>query len=122
MSLKAAVEKLNSAMLRSMAATGSLSEADGGVNDASRAVIAAMAGEHGGVAWLVDISAREGRPTYWQWDGNLVYNFGASHVLPFFDDELAALVLAFRANPSRPIIGAIQERMATLGGETLLWS
>lgn len=107
-------------------------EADGDLNDASRAVIAAMHAEHG-TAWLGKINLYDkerhgGHPIMWQWTGKLVYNFGASFVAPAYDAELVRLiserdnaVYTGTADDAKRI-EAIYQRMTEIGGIHLHWS
>lgn len=107
---------------------GSLPECYGDINDASRAVVAWMANETG-AAWLGDVN-RDNRsgPMLTQWDGGIVYNFGASFVVPTPDAELARLCLereqaqytTTQADLIR--IEAIHARVEAIGGAFLTWT
>ncbi len=100
------------------------------LNDASRRVVAAMKEEHG-KAFLGHINLYEdtrGKPCIWEWDGGLVYNFGASFVAPVHDAELERLILERDAaqytgtkDDAKRLL-AISERLAVIGGVHLIWS
>jgi len=109
---------------------GCIPEADSALNDASRAAIAELRDRHG-VAWLGDVNAREGGRVLWEWDGSLVGNFGADFVVPAFDNDLATLLVEYRARNWQSIadrdwiaarIVAIFDRVRELGGVVLVWS
>lgn len=98
------------------------------LNDRQRQVIQAFH-ETYGECWLGQVNRpdRSGPPLY-PWDAGLVYNFGASFVLPCFDEELSALLLeretaeytGTREDYRR--IKAIYERIDALKGEPLIWN
>ena len=87
MSVTEAKTNLARQVVRSMRdGDGCMLESDTDVNDASRDVIETMQAEHG-QAWLGKINLygkeRHGNhPFMWQWDGGMVYNFGADFVAP----------------------------------------
>lgn len=109
---------------------------DNHLNDQQRSLIEAMRDEYG-TAWL-GIVNRDRNATghlqkgngspIWEWDGRLVYNFGASFVLPQFDAELERLMLEREAasytGPSADYerIKAIYSRLGAVGGHPLLWN
>lgn len=106
-------------------------EADGDLNDANRALIAAMA-EHG-ECWLGKINLygdeRHGAvPVMWRWDGSLVHNFGCAFAAPRHDEELVRLI---RERDDAPYEGArkdlerieaITKRLEEVGGVHLFWT
>ena len=107
-----------------------LPEADGEWNDEQRAIITTMRDAHG-EAWLGVINVDRGsedEPVIWQWDGGLVYNFGAAFVMPAFDDDLDALIrerakAAYtdgKADIAR--IDAIMTRVRQCQGRFLVWT
>jgi|SRR5579885_1381132 len=112
---------------------GHIGEADDAVNDASRAVIAAVAAQHG-EAWLGQFNlygSDRGRRerALWRWDGeNPVVNFGADFVLPKQDEEVMRLILERDSAPytgvaaDRKWLDAIIARVEGLGGILLTWS
>lgn len=100
------------------------------LNDHTRNLIAAYAQEHG-ECWLgkVNLYAEDrGKPCQWKWDGGLVYNFGASYVIPHQDAELERLVLERDAAPYTGTkddyarIACIFDRIAAVGGYSLTWN
>ena len=100
------------------------------LNDYQRDLIAAFAAKHG-QSWLGRVNIYDNDkhlPIIWQWDGGLVYNFGASFIIPKFDDELYALILARHYAPYTGTredykrINAIYARLEALGGESLIWN
>jgi len=107
-------------------------EADRDLNDANRALIAAMADERG-ECWLGKINLygeeRHGKaPVLWKWDGDLVYNFGCAFVVPAYDADLERLIRERDDAPYTGVAGdsvrveAIMARIAALGGHNLLWT
>lgn len=108
----------------------SLQEANGDLNDASRALIAAFVQEYGS-CWLgrVNLYTDEQRKRpIWMHKGGTVYNFGASFVLAEFDKELQDMILERDAAPytgtsdDAERVDAIYERVKELGGHSLAWS
>ena len=81
-------------------------EADPILNEASRAVIEAMAAANGGECWLGRVNLYKGWPEdddgqheplhwttpLWKWTENPVCNFGASFVVPRYDADLERLI------------------------------
>lgn len=121
MSVKEASERLGRELARIRAeGHDTIPEADSRVNDASRAIVDAMAKEHG-EAWLALVNPRNGEESLWKWDGSTVYNFGADMVLPCDDAELRRLLAAFRQKSSIMEIKAIHDRLSTIGGQLLIW-
>lgn len=124
-------QELNRQLARSIhEGDGLPTESDSALNDAARAVIAELRDEHG-ECWLGDVNARESGAVMWQWDGGLVYNFGADFVLPAFDNDLATLIAEYRARDWKTIadrdwiaarVVAIFDRVEKLGGVALVWS
>jgi hypothetical protein len=117
-------------------------EADPVLNDASRAVIKAMAAANEGESWLGRVNLYKGRPEdddgrheplhwetpLWKWTGRPVCNFGASFVVPRHDAELERLIrergtatyTTTTADYER--VTAIHERLDAVGGVRLHWS
>lgn len=100
------------------------------LNDHQRDLIAACALEWG-EAWLGRINLYADTrqlPILWKWDGGLVYNFGASFVIPRHDAELERLIRErdeadyTGTAGDMPRIEAIFERINALGGHTLIWN
>jgi hypothetical protein len=100
------------------------------LNDHQRDLIAAYAEEHG-ECWLGRINIYDhdrGKPIIWKWDGGLVYNFGASFVLPCFDQELVDLIVArdqaayTGTADDYKRISEIFKRIDQLGGSYLKWN
>ena len=114
-------------------------------NDASRALIEAVAGEYG-QAWLARCNLYHGwtnrqnvtDPAFepinwdvpiWQWSGKKVYNFGADAVLLAYDAELERIVHE-RNEPSdgydpaknSRTVNAFFDRVKEIGGFELYWS
>jgi hypothetical protein len=111
---------------------GCLPEADTDINNASRRVIEAMA-EENGEAWLGKFNLhgdeRHGAvPVIWKWDGGLVYNFGCDFVAPKFDEALEKLLRerddAEYTTTAADVVRlrAIFERIAAIGGISLIWT
>jgi hypothetical protein len=107
-------------------------EADDAVNDASRAVVAAMRDELG-AAWIGRVNrSREERenpdhPVIWEYEGGMVYNFGADFVVPAFDAELVRLIVEYNSGPWHAAtkakqVQAVTDRVRSLGGVTLVWT
>ena len=105
-------------------------EADSNLNDSNRTLIEAMAAENG-VAWIGKINLYkedEGKDPLWQWDGSLVYNFGASFVVPHDDERLRQLIIDRDRSKytgtaaDSVLVEAIMDRIAELGGFNLIWS
>lgn len=108
---------------------GLLRECDTDHNDLSRELIAEYRLAHGR-AFLVMVNRhgekeKAGSPV-WEWDGGLVYNFGADAVLPAFDAELERLLLenerAATLAGALPRIEAIYARIEAVGGCPLSFS
>lgn len=97
------------------------------LNDRQRQVIAAYH-EHHGTCWLGLVNPGPQRPIYWEYDGRLVYNFGASFVVPRYDWVLDALLNARLAGPYTGTrqdydwITLIHDRIDALGGDSLIWN
>lgn len=111
---------------------GCLPEADTEINAASRAVVSAMAEDHG-EAWLGKINLhgdeRHGAvPVMWKWDGELVHNFGCAFVAPRFDEDLAKLIrdrddAEYTTTAADAVrVEAILERVYAIGGISLSWT
>lgn len=107
-------------------------EADENLNDANRALVAAIAAEHG-QCWLGKINLygeeRHGRaPVLWRWDGDVVFNFGCAFVVPAYDAELERMIRERDDAPYTGVAGdvvrveAIMARIAAAGGHHLLWT
>jgi hypothetical protein len=117
-------------------------EADPVLNDASRAVVEAMAAANGGECRLGRVNLYKGQPDdddglheplhwetpLWKWTGKPVCNFGASFVVPRYDAELERLIRDRDAAPYTTTatdyerVTVIQERLDTIGGLNLHWS
>ena len=117
-------------------------EADPELNEANRRVIEAMSAAHGGECWLGRVNLHQGLPDdddgqhepphwttpLWKWSGKPVYNFGASFVVPRYDDELERLIQERDAAPYTTAaadyqrVTAIDERLIAVGGVCLHWS
>lgn len=107
-------------------------ESDEHLNESCRAVVSAMAEEHG-ECWLGSINLygteRHGATPYmWKWDESLVRNFSCSFVVPHFDVELERLI---RERDDAPYTGTgadavrvqkIMDRIAAVGGTHLFWT
>ena len=109
---------------------GSPLEAHEGINAASRAIVQAMADEHG-AAYLGRMTRQRDErdtPPIAPWDGSPVLNFSADFVLPTDDAELARMILAREAAPYTgtradiPHVRAIVDRITEIGGELLVWT
>jgi len=105
-------------------------EADDVLNDTNRELIAAMK-EHHGTCWLgkINLYKEDDRGcVIWEWDGELVYNWGASFVVPAFDEELRRLIIFRDAVPyvgtanDYEWVKAIHDRIEELGGHHFVWS
>lgn len=121
MSVKEASERLGRELARIRAeGHDTIPEADSRVNDASRAIVDAMAKEYG-EAWLALMNPHKGEESVWKWDGSTVYNSSADMVLPCDDAELRRLLADFRQKSSIMEIKAIHDRLAAIGGEILIW-
>ena len=104
------------------------------LNDNQRLLIQAFADEHSGKCWLGVVNIyRDWHPEHsehplWQWDGGLVYNFGARFVIPDYDAELERLILERDRAPYTGTaadsmrVDAIFARIAALGGHYLFWN
>lgn len=98
------------------------------LNDRQRQVIAAYQ-EEKGECWLGELnSPKPDDPRLWKWDGTLVLNFGASFVVPCFDQELDDLIAEWRRGSMQTSRGAyenvktIYARVEELGGTALIWN
>jgi len=127
-----AVGRLTNLMLPHLRFNGCLPEADPDINDASRQIVMAMVKDHG-ECWLGKINLYgddRGKPekVLRKYDGGIVYNFGASFVIPEFDQKLVDLIIgrdtamyegtkkdALRLDP-------IFNRIEKLGGHSLHWT
>jgi hypothetical protein len=106
-------------------------EADDQLNNASRRLVAAMHATTG-QAWLGKMNrSREERACeespLTKWDEGPIYNFAADFVLPRYDAEVERLMLVretgeYSAQRDAARIKQVFERVALLGGETLIWS
>ncbi|HTU17867.1 MAG TPA: hypothetical protein VMG10_07360 [Gemmataceae bacterium] len=89
----------------------------------SYAVIASMK-KVKGAAWLGRING-EGRQTLWEWDGGKLSTAPADFVLPRYDAELDALLVARYKTEYKGVendtkwVEAILRRINQLGGELL---
>jgi hypothetical protein len=89
----------------------------------SQGLIAAMKKVRG-AAWLGMINGH-GRRTLWEWDGSMLSGVGADFVLPRYDAELDALLVArYRAeyqgvDNAAALVEAILDRIEKLGGQLL---
>jgi hypothetical protein len=103
-----------------------LPEADDRLNDLNRQLIRAYADEYG-TAWLGQINYTPDKPL-WKWDGGFVYNWGASFVIPCYDETLHKLILDRRnalytgTADDAVRVARILNRIEDLGGEHLLWT
>ena len=109
---------------------GSLPESSDNINDASRAVVAEYAKNYG-TAWLGRVNRYEedaGKPDMWEWDGGLIYNFGASFVAPRYDETLVQMIQKRNAAPYTGTqkdyadVTAIMDRLELIGGTSLIWT
>jgi hypothetical protein len=89
----------------------------------SQALIASMKRVKG-AAWLGKINGK-GRQTLWQWDGSALSCAGADFVLPWYDAELDALLVARYKAEYKGVdndmqwIKTILNRIELLGGQLL---
>lgn len=127
---EAAKRLLNSVVDAFDPGLGGLPEACQSVNDASRAVVAAMVRDLGG-CWLGRINRYKVEdPLMWPFrDPHGPRNFGAAFVVPCFDEELHMMLIAwndpgepFNTAKAVPAVDAIFARVHALGGYTLAWS
>ena len=106
-------------------------EADTDLNDAQRQLIRAMHDTTGAafLGWVNVPTAHRAGPFVWQWKpGTMVYNFGASFVVPTMNAELIRLIkdrikatyTTAAADYAR--ISAIFDRVQQVGGYPLTWS
>lgn len=102
-------------------------EADGNLNSASTNLIYAF----GEGCWLGVINCytdKQKENPIWQWDGEMVYNFGASFVIPEFDQTLLDLIFQRNNAPftncsdDSVMVDAIFDRIEAIGGKLLHWS
>ena len=101
------------------------------LNDLQRELIATFAAQHGGEAWLGKVNLYDGdnrERVLWKWDGGMVLNFGASFVIPAYDDQLERLILKRDRAPYTGTredyrrVTEIYDRMEAVGGMNLLWN
>jgi len=57
-----------------------------------------------------------------EYNGQHIYNFAASIVIPKKDDKLEELILNFNKTSSPSILDIIWNRVIALGGANLIWS
>ncbi|MEK6650418.1 MAG: hypothetical protein AABY75_05540 [Bacteroidota bacterium] len=122
---------------------GEPGEADDRVNDSARAVIAAVIEANGGRAWIGNINLNTNSGTSPEEreakirnclqevkTGELVYNFGASFVIPCDDDEIRRIIrerheegrAPYSAATNAAQVDAIYDRVEELGGYFLMWT
>lgn len=110
---------------------GTLVEADGALNSASRKMVIAMRDVHG-EAWLGQInvygykkSIEKGvpLPMLWKWNEGDIYNFSADFVIPKYDEKLDQMVRDWNEiGASADKHNSIYDRIKELGGHHLFWS
>lgn len=101
------------------------------LNDRSRLLIQSYRNEHG-TAWLGRINLykeQEGQPVIWECaDAEVAEVYGASFVLPAYDEELERMIVERDRTPytgtadDSILVGAIFERIEQLGGYALFWN
>lgn len=101
------------------------------LNDRSRLLIQAYKNDHGS-AWLGHVNLyreQEGRPIIWECpDPTGAHVYGASFVLPAYDEELKRMIVARSLTPytgtadDSKLVGAIFDRIEQLGGHGLFWN
>lgn len=104
-------------------------EADDRLNDAQRDLIDAMV-EANGVAYLGDCDPPKNEPVkFSEYTGEgIVYNFGASFVVPVDDQQLKELLHERVNTPytgtkqDYKFVEAIHDRIREIGGYVLTWS
>lgn len=116
------VKEAKAAEQEYLRAWGGPNEADYSLNDISRALIQAMAAEHGGQVYLGAFRGTNGLERY---QGQEVTNFQYDFCVPIQDPVLVEL-LQCRAQEQPPLtqtclFDLIYERVASLGGHWLIW-
>ena len=114
-------------IIREKAIYGTLEE-DFKINDISRAIIRRYKTQ--GEAWLGNINLYEetrGKPVIWQYTKGIIYNFGASFVVPCYDAQLEKLIIDRDKTPytgttqDRALLEKIYDRIEELKGTHLSW-
>jgi hypothetical protein len=109
---------------------GELGEAHAPTNDRSREIVR-LFHERFGECWLgkVNIYKNMPIPPVWKYDPEeMLYNFGADFVLPCYDAELERMIMERHNTPYTgtkadfPLVDAIYNRIAELGGAELHWA
>jgi hypothetical protein len=122
MDVREAVQKHGERLAESMGYDLTPREADDDLNESARNVIRAVKVQHG-TAWLIRLNPwKPTDPYFWEWDGGMVYNFGADYVVPKYDEEIARLLDDWRQVASVKTLDAMSKRAKELGGATLVWS
>lgn len=107
-----------------------IGEANDVWNNQQRYAIAATEEKYG-TCWLGNINlydSNRDKPVMWQWNGDFVYNYGCSFVVPQYDAELERLILE---RDTAPYTGTMEDairvkkiidRVFDIGGKCLIWS
>ena len=116
-------------LLKKYGSPWELGEANDEWNDAQRADLAAYAAGHGGHCVLGNTNLDNERPIMWDYyPGDNVHNFGAAFAIPTYDQILRDLIVTRDQTPytgvaqDSVLIDGILDRIAELGGITLLWT
>ena len=116
-------------LLKKYGSPWELGEANDEWNDAQRADLAAFAAKHGDRCVLGNTNLDNERLVMWDYyPGDNVHNFGASFAIPAYDQILRDLIVTRDSTPytgtaqDSVLVDAILDRIAELGGITLLWT
>ena len=116
-------------LLKQYGSPWELGEANDEWNDAQRADLAAFAAGHGDHCVLGNTNLDNQRLVMWDYyPGDNVYNFGCAFAIPAYDKTLHDLIVTRDRTPytgvaqDSVLVDAILDRIAELGGITLLWT
>ena len=118
-------------LLKKYGSPWELGEANDEWNDAQRAKIATFAADNGRcVLGNINLHGETGhRLVMWDYHpGDNVYNFGPDFAVPYWDKTLHDLIVTRDQTPytgtaqDSKLIDGIMDRIAELGGITLLWT
>ena len=109
--------------------TGGTSELDYSINDISRAMVHSFYKKHGqcflGKINLYDEDRKNLRVELVPYEGQLIYNFEYSFILPCYDEKIIGLIREHNTKNSQEIMDRIVQiikRIYDLQGTSLVWS
>jgi hypothetical protein len=110
---------------------GRIPEANSELNDLQRAKISAVRDRYG-KAYIGCVNhygdervALTADTVFTEYNGQMVYNFGADYIVPVADRELAEMIVLWNGDGATKLpylIKRITDRIETIGGHNLLWS